>query len=128
MAFLACPVLYGVVGSFVQVKEGDDKVVLFVALAAVVSFAVAFVVKHLLLNSALERDQQDRLEGRTKFPDRVAGVMIIVWLLTESIGLFGLASRFFGADVKTMAGFIGLAIVGLLMHRPPRRIEEKPFG
>lgn len=125
-AFLACPVFYGVVGYFTRVDNGNDLVVLALSLAAAVIFAMSFVIKRLLFENALVRDREDRLEGRGKFPDRLTGVMIVVWVLTESIGVFGLAARFVGADVKTMVGFIGLALAGLLIHRPPNEQQIAP--
>lgn len=123
-AFLACPVFYGVAGCFLEVGEGHDMILLVLALAAAVTFTMSFLIKRLLAENALARDQEDRSRGEAKFPNRLAGVMIVVWVLTESVGVFGLVARFFGADMKTLLGFIGLALVGMLLHRPPRGAEE----
>ena len=55
---------------------------------------------------------------------RYLGVMIVVWALTESIGVFGLVARFTGASTMTFLSILGLALLGMLAHRPMYRIGQ----
>ena len=119
-AFLILPVFYAVAGFYAPATEGDSKVVLGLALAAMVTFAMSILVRRLLLGQAMLRDREDLAEGRAARSNRLIGVMLVIWVHAESVGVFGLVARYLGADIKTMFAFIGLAILGMVIHRPPQ--------
>lgn len=115
-----CLVVYGVVGCFFEGQGSAGPVLYGLAMAAVVTLGMSFLIRRLLLGKAMEQDLEDEVRGNGGGPGRCLGVMIVVWTLTESVGIFGLVARFLGADMRTFLTFIGLALMGMMLHRPVR--------
>ena len=104
-------------------KDGGGMITYAMIAASILTLLMGFLIKALLLARAIRLDAEDAANEGAMF-GRYLGVMIVVWALTESIGVFGLVARFTGASTMTFLSILGLALLGMLAHRPMYRIGQ----
>ena len=99
---------------------------LILSAAGILSLAAGFGVKHLIITKPLSENKFD-LCSDSGFGRYLAG-MIIVWALTESLGIFGLVSYFIEGDQRTFLLFLGIYAVGMIIHAPREITKPNHLG
>lgn len=92
----------------VPVRAGNDNLRWFLGVFGGATFALSFMLKHILLGRAVE-------QGR---PDYITTAYVIAFALCEAAAIFALVNYFISG--LTMYLLFILAAVGLLFHFPRR--------
>ena len=109
-------VLFLLITRFVEIRPGDDQMLLFVlGLMAVTTFGLSFAVKVKLL-------AQSAVQNR---PDLATTAYVLAFALCESCALFGLVAYFVTGRAESLYFFIPAAL-GLLLHFPRREHFTDP--
>lgn len=106
------------VGKDIVIEFGDTdllKNIMFVL--SVASFGPAWYIKKFILNNAVKKAPNNKLEIESAIKIYLTA-SIITWAICESAAIFGLMLYLLSKDFTSLYSFIAISLIGMIYFRP----------